>query len=177
MTYGEGTTMSNKNMIHYVLLVLVVGLIAAACSSSDSTDTTMSADMEMNEEFAFGEPADASEATRVIEVSANDNFTFDPDEIVVTAGEIVTFKVTNDGKIPHDFVLGDAAVQDEHEEEMQNMTDSDSMAHDEPNAFVIDPGETKEMTWHITESGEIIFGCHQPGHYAAGMKGTVDVSS
>ena len=169
--------MSSKNTYRYLLLVLVMGLIAAACSSSDSTDTTMSADMEMNEAFAFGEPADASEATRVIEMSANDNFTFDPDEIEVSAGEIVTFKVTNDGKIPHDFVLGDAAVQDEHEEEMQNMTDSDSMAHDESNAFVIEAGETKEMTWHITESGEILFGCHQPGHYAAGMKGAVDVSS
>jgi uncharacterized cupredoxin-like copper-binding protein len=67
-------------------------------------------------------------------------------------------------------------VQDEHEEEMQNMSDSDSIAHEEPNAFVIDPGETKEMTWHITESGELLFGCHQPGHFAAGMKGTIEVS-
>jgi uncharacterized cupredoxin-like copper-binding protein len=31
------------------------------------------------------------------------------------------------------------------------------------------------MTWHMTEGGEILFGCHQPGHYQAGMKGTVTV--
>ena len=170
--------MSNKSMFRYVLLVLVIGLIAAACSSSGSTDTTMSDDMSMDDEhteFAFGEPALAAEATRVIEISANDNFTFDPDALTVTAGEVVTFKVTNNGQIPHDFVLGGTAVQDEHEAEMQNMTDSDSMAHEEPNAFIIDPGETKEMTWHLTESGEILMGCHQPGHYAAGMKGTIEI--
>jgi uncharacterized cupredoxin-like copper-binding protein len=173
-------TTLNKKMIRYVLLALVVGLIAAACTSSDSTDTTMSTDMEMDElheEFSFGESAMAAEATRVIEISASDDFTFDPDRIVVTEGEVITFKVTNDGKIPHDFVLGDVAAQDQHEAEMQDMTGDDSMAHEEPNAFVIDPGETREMTWHMTESGEIIMGCHQPGHYVAGMKGTIDVRS
>jgi uncharacterized cupredoxin-like copper-binding protein len=177
---GEGETMLNKKLLRQVLLVLVVGLIAAACSSSDSTDTTMSAEMEIADEhtkFSFGEPALATEATRVIEISANDDFTFDPDEIVVTEGEVITFRVRNDGNISHDFVLGDIATQDEHEAEMQDMTGDDSMAHEEPNAFVIDPGETKEMTWHMTESVEVIMGCHQPGHYVSGMKGTIDVSS
>jgi uncharacterized cupredoxin-like copper-binding protein len=169
--------MPNRNTLRYLLLALVIGLVAAACSSSDTTDTTMSDEMtDEHTEFSFGEPADAADATRVIEISANDNFTFDPDALQVTAGEVVTFRVTNDGKIPHDFVIGDAAVQDEHEEEMQNMADSDSMAQDDPNAFVIDAGETKEMTWLMTTSGEIIMGCHQPGHYAAGMKGTIDIN-
>jgi uncharacterized cupredoxin-like copper-binding protein len=54
---------------------------------------------------------------------------------------------------------------------------SGDMMHDESNAFVLEPGETKEMTWHFTQSGEVLFGCHQPGHYAAGMKGTITVSS
>lgn len=170
--------MENSKLIRYPLLILVIGLVAAACSSGGTTDTTMSGDMHMDDEhthISFGEPADATEASRVIEISASDNFTFDPDEIAVTAGEVVTFKVTNDGKVPHDFVLGSAAVQDEHEAEMQNMTGSDSMSHDEPNAFVIDPGETKEMTWHMTETGEILMGCHQPGHYVSGMKGIIEI--
>jgi uncharacterized cupredoxin-like copper-binding protein len=172
--------MSARNLTRYVLLALVGGLITAACSSNNSTDTTMSPDMDMageHTEFSFGEPALATEATRVIEISSNDDFRFDPDEIEVAEGEVVTFSVTNDGKIPHDFVLGDAAVQDQHEAEMQDMTADDPMAHEEPNAFVIDPGETKEMTWRMTRSGEILMGCHQPGHYVAGMKGTVDISS
>jgi uncharacterized cupredoxin-like copper-binding protein len=53
----------------------------------------------------------------------------------------------------------------------------DMPMHDEPNAFVQSPRETKDMTWHTTEGGKSLFGCHQPGHYAAGMKGTVSVTS
>lgn len=168
--------MSKKSILKYSLWLIVIALAASACSSGDLTDAAMSDEMdEEHAEAAFGVPADASDATRVIEISATDNFRFDPDAIRVASGEVVTFKVTNDGNIPHDFVLGGTAVQDEHEEEMQNMTDSTSMSHDEPNAFVIDPGETKEMTWRMTETGEIIMGCHQPGHFAAGMQGTIEI--
>jgi uncharacterized cupredoxin-like copper-binding protein len=51
------------------------------------------------------------------------------------------------------------------------------MMHDEPNAFVLEAGETKEMTWHMTQSGEILFGCHQPAHYEAGMKGIITIEA
>lgn len=93
--------------------------------------------------------------------------------MTVATGEVVTFKVTNVGAIPHDFVLGDDHLQEEHEAEMAEMS-GDMAMHDEPNAFVL-VGETKEMTWMMTEGGEILFGCHQPGHYQAGMKGTVTI--
>ena len=148
----------------------------------DMADTTMAEDMEMaddeghSEEFEFGDPMEAEDASRVIEISAEDDFTFDPAGVTVTAGETVTFRVTNVGAIPHDFVLGDSHMQDEHEAEMAEMS-GDMAMHDEPNAFVLEPGETKEMTWHMTESGEILFGCHQPGHYQAGMKGTVTIEA
>jgi uncharacterized cupredoxin-like copper-binding protein len=163
-----------------VLLTIVVALVAAACSSSGTTGETIAASMSDlggdHTGFSFGEPAEASEATRVIEITTNDNFTFDPDELTVEAGEVVTFRVTNDGKIPHDFTIGDAETQDDHEEEMQNIAGSDAMGMDDPNAFALEPGETKEMTWRMTEAGEILMGCHQPGHYAAGMRGTIDIS-
>ena len=171
--------MSRTHPLRYLALLMALGLVLAACSSDDSSDTTMAEGMDMDaehsEEFGFGDPMEASSASRVIEITANDDFTFFPSGATVTKGETVTFSVTNAGKIPHDFVLGDAQMQDEHEEEMAEM-DGDMSMHDEPNAFVLEPGETKEMTWHMTEGGEILFGCHQPGHYAAGMKGTVIVS-
>lgn len=176
--------MSSRYVLRYLLVLLVVGLVAAACSSDDGSDavseTTMAADMDMadgeghSEEFEFGDPMEATDASRVVEIAANDDFTFDPASVTITAGETVTFQVTNTGVIPHDFVLGDAHMQDEHEAEMAEMS-GDMTMHDEPNAFVLEPGETKEMTWHITEGGEVLFGCHQPGHYQAGMKGTVTI--
>ncbi|MEE9177610.1 MAG: plastocyanin/azurin family copper-binding protein [Acidimicrobiia bacterium] len=128
-------------------------------------------------ESSFGSPADASDADRVIEVDANDDFSFGPAEIVVSAGETITFVVTNTGNLPHDFTLGDQHAQDEHAAEMAEMMAGGDMAHDDPNAVVVEPGETKELTWHFSETGTFIIGCHQPGHYAAGMVGSVDVEA
>jgi uncharacterized cupredoxin-like copper-binding protein len=129
------------------------------------------------EEFTFGSPADASDADRVIEVDANDSFTFGPADLVVSAGETITFVVTNTGNIPHDFTLGDQETQDKHAAEMAEMMAGGEMAHDDHNAVAIGPGETKELTWHFSEAGTLIIGCHQPGHYAAGMVGAVTVEA
>jgi uncharacterized cupredoxin-like copper-binding protein len=30
-------------------------------------------------------------------------------------------------------------------------------------------------TWTFEDPGDLIFGCHVPGHYAYGMRGTVTV--
>jgi uncharacterized cupredoxin-like copper-binding protein len=176
--------------LRLLIAVLVIGLVTAACSSAETvttaaeTETTMDPDMEMHEEedgdhaeaYEFGIPMEASDADRVIEITAGDDFTFGPSSVTVAEGETVTFRVTNVGVIPHDFTLGDVHLQDEHEAEMAEMADSDMAMHDEANVFVLEPGETKEMTWQMTSAGEILFGCHQPGHYAAGMVGTIDIS-
>jgi uncharacterized cupredoxin-like copper-binding protein len=176
MSLSKGWNMLRNHRLRYLPLIIAAGLVFAACSSDDASDTTMAEDMEMDaensDEYEFGDPMEASDASRVIEITARDDFTFRPSGAVVERGETVTFRVTNDGAIPHDFVLGDALMQDEHEAEMAEMGSGTAM-HDEPNAFVLEPGETKDMTWHMTEGGEILFGCHQTGHYAAGMKGTV----
>lgn len=47
----------------------------------------------------------------------------------------------------------------------------------EPNAVVLDPGETKEVTWKFTVAGTFLIGCHQPGHYDAGMVGSITVGN
>ena len=162
------------------LLVLVLAAVFAACggesapeteSTVASTEGTTMAGGDDHSEFAFGEPADAAEADRVIEITASDDFRFDPASITVTAGEIVTFRVVNTGAIPHDFTLGDEGTQQAHAEEMEEMA---GMAMpDEPNAIEIGPGETRELTWHFTEPGSLLIGCHQTGHYEAGMKADV----
>jgi uncharacterized cupredoxin-like copper-binding protein len=165
-----------------VLAALALGLIVAACDESSTTapestttittvPTTDTADD--HSEFSFGEPADAASADRVIEITASDDFRFDPSSIEVAVGEIVTFRVTNTGAIPHDFTLGDEATQQSHAEEMEEMP---GMAmSDEPNAMALAPGETRELTWHFTEAGELLIGCHETGHYEAGMKAQVTV--
>lgn len=160
------------------LFALLAGLLVVACADS-TTETTQDEEMDMEEtRFSFGEPAEAANADRIVEITANDDFSFDPDEITVSVGEVITFRVVNSGALIHDFTLGDEATQEEHEEEMAEMAESgEMMTHDEPNAMTIDPAETNELTWHFTEAGSVLIGCHQVGHYDSGMRATITVES
>ena len=118
-----------------------------------------------------GEAASAADATEKVDVATLDELRFDPASIDVDKGEVVTFAVHNPGKTDHEFVLGDDAYQKSHEAEMQgseHMMDSD-------NAVTIGPGETQKLTWKFTEAGEVMYACHEPGHYDGGMVGTIEV--
>ena len=150
-------------------LILALGLTVAACGQ-ETGDTTTPDTTES--EFAFGSPADVADADRVIEIQTTDALIFDPADITVAPGETVTFRLSNNGALVHDFTLGDQATQDEHEAEMSEM---DGMAHDEPNVATIPAGETVELTWTFSDEGTVLIGCHQPGHDAAGMTGRITV--
>lgn len=143
----------------------------AAPGSSTAAPSMGHMDDGHDEEFHFGMPADAADADRTIEIRAVD-LAFEPASITVQVGETITFVVANHGALPHDFLLGTQEMQVAHEEEMAS-----GMAgmHDEPNAFLLALAETGSLTWTFTESGEVLFGCHQTGHYAAGMWGTITV--
>lgn len=155
---------------------MTVALLAlAACGDDDAAPTTTAADDHHHETaFAFGEPGHADDADRVIELVTNDVLRFEPDRFEVALGETVTFRVTNDGLAAHDFTLGDQAAQEEHAAMMAEM--SGMHMADEPNAIVLEVGETKELTWTFSVAGEVLIGCHQPGHYEAGMSATITVT-
>jgi len=121
-----------------------------------------------------GGPADADEAARTVEVITLDTMTFEPSRINVSAGETVTFVVTNTGQAVHEFTLGDAAMQQEHADEMAQL--GDGMAHTGPNSITLQPGETKQLTWRFGDTGTLEYGCHEPGHYQAGMRGQITIT-
>lgn len=120
-----------------------------------------------------GEPAEASEAARTVEVTALDT-AFEPSTIDVSAGEAVTFLVTNTGRAVHEFTVGDAPMQQEHAEAMDHIPSG--MAHDTGNSITLQPGETKELSWRFGEAATLEYACHQPGHYEAGMRGPITVA-
>jgi uncharacterized cupredoxin-like copper-binding protein len=163
----------------------VVLAFSTACSSDDGdsgSDATEGSSTTRDEEFEasdFGEPADASAADRTIDITASDDLTFSPDSVDVRVGETVTFRVTNDGETDHDFTLGPEEVQIEHDEEMAEMGDMGDMGHmaADPNAITVPSGETRDLTWHFTQEGTVLIGCHVPGHYAGGMKGEIHVGA
>lgn len=174
--------MASRSIVRPVAVALVlVSLAAAAACGTDAASTSSKAhedtgaDHMTEADFAWGTPAEPGDADRVVEIEAKDDFTFVPEQVDVAVGETVTFRVTNTGKLPHDFTLGDADTQDEHDEEMRDMPAGSE--HDEANAMTMAAGETKEMTWTFEEAGTVIMGCHIPGHYAAGMRGDVAVTT
>lgn len=155
--------------LSHVALGSVVALVVAACSSGTGATGTPT---DAPGESPTVVPSASAAATR-IEVTLTDSFTIELASTTVPAGVPVTFVVTNAGAIVHEFYLGDEAAQAEHEAEM---VAGGGMGHDEPNGIAVEPGETKELTFTFEAPSETLAGCHEAGHYAAGMKSTITVT-
>jgi uncharacterized cupredoxin-like copper-binding protein len=167
----------------WTLAVLAAALLLAACGGGGSEDSANdgSGDSQMNHDMGsmdggdeaidFGRPGQPADADREIEIEALDTLAFQPASIEVGEGETVTFVVTNAGQNRHEFTLGDEDYQIAHQEEME----MDGMAGHESNSVILEPGERKELSWTFTETGEVLYACHEPGHYEGGMVGTVAV--
>jgi uncharacterized cupredoxin-like copper-binding protein len=147
------------------ILVAVAGvaLVAAACGDDNGNTSAGSGD-----------------DVRTVEIDMVDN-AFEPETLQVAQGEAVRFVFNNSGEVAHDAYIGDRDAQADHEAEMREGDDDD--AHDGghgedegENAVTVDPGDTEELTYTFDDTGTLEVGCHQPGHYDAGMKITVEVA-
>ncbi|PHY07043.1 MAG: hypothetical protein CK528_06105 [Alcaligenaceae bacterium] len=123
---------------------------------------------------AIGQPGQASQVTRTLELAMSDSMRFSPANITVKAGETIKFVLNNIGKLKHEFVLG---TDKELKEHYQQMLKFPEMEHDEPNMVTVAPGKTGVVIWTFTQAGKVDFACLLPGHYGAGMKGSVAVSA
>ena len=61
----------------------------------------------------------------------------------------------------------------EEMEEMNHLGMHMPMQHDDPNAILLEPGETKELVWTFEKTQFLEFACNVPGHYEAGMVGQI----
>jgi uncharacterized cupredoxin-like copper-binding protein len=157
-----------------LLLVIVATACSKAAPTTDESAAPVTSVAPHDEEVTFGEPGESGTEDRVIEVTQLDEMRFDPASVQVKAGETIRFEVSNAGQTTHEFVLGDAAFQADHEEEMAAMGGAPMV--NEPNAIAVEPGQTGTVVWTFTESGTLEYGCHVPGHYPAGMTGQLTVS-
>lgn len=135
-------------------LILGLALVLAACAPSGGG----------------GSPTD--QGPRTVQVEMTDELRFEPAEFTFQAGETVRFEVTNAGQIVHEFLIGDEAAQDEFEMEM---SEGDGMAHDTDAGVSVEPGESETFEYTFAEAGDLLAGCHEPGHYGGGMKATITV--
>ena len=123
-------------------------------------------------ETAIGIPGVATKASRTITIEMSDNMRYTPSNIQVKQGETVRFVVKNVGQVKHELSLGTEKELLEHLEQMKKFPD---MEHDEPGKVTLQPGKQGEIVWQFTKAGGVNFACLMPGHYEAGMKGTVQV--
>ncbi|MEO5680216.1 MAG: plastocyanin/azurin family copper-binding protein [Acidimicrobiales bacterium] len=124
----------------------------------------------------IGQAGDKANATRTIEVRQYDTPRLEPAFFNVKPSETVTFKIVNTGTRIHEFYLGNEKDQKGRESTMKEMGSSPMAMADKANGVTVDPGATKELTWTFAKSGQVLFGCHEPGDYEKGMKGTIRVS-
>jgi len=119
---------------------------------------------------AVGGPARESAASRTVQVELLDTMRFAFDKpLELKRGEVVRFKVTNRGRMRHEFSIGSEVEQDAHRAMMRNMPD---MVHKDPNAVTVEPGETRELVWLFDGEQAVVFACNIPGHAEAGMVAT-----
>jgi len=153
------------------LSVLVAAAALSACGDDDSdasADTT------------------TANTGSVIDVSMTD-MAYNPSSFRVTRGQAVTFRFHNNGAVVHEAVIGDEGYQMEHSTSMTTMSGDnmpgtatdDGMGHGgtgDDQVVTVARGETGEITYRFDEAMTMLIGCHQPGHYEAGMKATIDVT-
>ena len=125
-----------------------------------------------HDEAMIGVPGNAASVDRTIKIEAYDTYKFKPSTVTVSGGRTVRFVIHNAGKLRHEFHLGTRAELLEHAKLMRKFP---NMEHDDPNAVTVEPGKTATVTWKFTVPGTVYFGCLEPGHYEAGMKGKVVV--
>ena len=124
-----------------------------------------------DDDSASSPPGDSS--TRTVEIEMRD-IEFSPTTVDVEEGDEVRFVFTNSGAVTHEAYVGDAAAQADHADEMESMGGMDHGGDAE--VLTVEPGETGEISYTFAEAGTVQLGCHEPGHFEAGMVLDVDVS-
>jgi uncharacterized cupredoxin-like copper-binding protein len=100
---------------------------------------------------------------RIAPITMTDALKFDPATEPVAPGETVSFVLLNAGTATHEFQVGpEAGVAD-------NKVDGKTVLE----VADITAGQVAELTYTFQATGAFAFACHVPGHYEAGMKGTV----
>lgn len=102
-------------------------------------------------------------APRVVRIIATAQLRFVPDSVAVKQGETIIFEVTSMGPLTHEFMVGPAS----------------DVAADKPGTpEIADIGMmgTGSVQYTFDGPGPFAFVCHVPGHYEAGMAGTIAIA-
>ena len=140
-------------------LLLALATITSACSSP-----TASAGPGTSSPPAAGTsstpgggtssaPAALPAGAQQVTLTVGNSMRFEPSSFTVQAGQPVALSLQNTGQVTHDFTLTDGVAQ--------------------PVKITAAAGQTAQGTFTIQQPGTYTFACSQPGHAAAGMRGTI----
>ncbi len=160
-------------------------------ASMDDGDTTMEGEMDHDETpMAEGETGhdngamdhSATASDEPADLTVNvvmTEFAYELDLTEVPMGVPVRFAFDNRGAIPHEAIIGDVHIQDEHEAAMAAGDGHDDAHGDDHHGMIpsitLEAGETGDLVVTFDEAGETLIGCHIAGHYDAGMVTTLTV--
>jgi uncharacterized cupredoxin-like copper-binding protein len=154
---------------------LATTLLAAACALGGLLLAGLPAAAHDAKEFSAGEPGNPKRPARVVTITMREGdgtMLFVPNRLEIRRGEQVRFVLSNVGHLEHEFMLATPAENAKHAELMRKFPD---MEHDDPNGKTVKPKQKAELLWRFTKVGEFEFACLIPGHYEAGMRGTIIV--
>ncbi len=155
-----------------VLTAAALGTTAALAHGEAHAPKKRDDGATAREEHAFGREGDPRRVSRSVRIDMSDNFRFTPAQVVVRPGETVRFIITNSGQQLHEMVLGTTQEIQAHAALMKKFP---NMEHADANMAHVKPGAKGEIVWQFTRAGSDQFACLLPGHYEAGMVGTVVV--
>jgi uncharacterized cupredoxin-like copper-binding protein len=135
-------------------------------------DHHKSAGPVVKEQKPWGIAAEAKDARRTITIRMCDDMRFAPNHIDVKLGDTLRLRAENKGKVMHEIVIGTRTELEAHAEMMKKHP---NMEHDEPYMAHVSPGQRGDIVWTFNRAGNFEFACLLPGHFEAGMRGTIRV--
>ncbi len=165
------------------LFVAALALSLAGCGrASPPTPPAATTTRPVDADF----PSYGNGPTQVIQVSADDAMRFNGNRFTVHAGQPVRIELTNKGhrakeEMAHNFVIlqsGAHVSTFNLSSALAKATDylpPDQMDQIFAHTDLAGPGQTVAVEFTAPAPGQYPFLCNFPGHYAAGMKGTMTV--
>jgi len=145
---------------------------ATAQAHGEQHDGHTKAGPVVKEQKPWGIAAENREAKRTVEIRMTDDMKFTPSHLEVREGETLRLRAVNRGRVMHEIVIGTREELAAHAEMMKKHP---GMEHEEPYMAHVSPGKRGDIVWTFNRAGDFEFACLIPGHFEAGMRGTVRV--
>ena len=156
--------------VHFIAACALAASVSASFAHGNNAHASGPV---VKEQKPWGIAAETREAQRTITIEMTDDMRFSPSHFSVKKGETLRLRVVNKGLLMHEMVLGTRASLDEH---AQMMLKFPTMEHGEPYMAHVLPGKSDDLVWNFNRAGSFDFACLIPGHYEAGMRGTITVT-